>query len=56
VYLELKKRHWGRQSWAKGYCVSTIGLDVEKIRRYVRWQLKKDKAWISSNGGNNLPF
>jgi len=44
TYLDLKKRYWGRHFWAKGYCVSTIGLDEERIRKYVRWQLKKDKA------------
>ena len=42
-YLDLKKRYWGRHFWAKGYCVSTVGLDEEQIRKYVRWQLKKDK-------------
>ncbi|GJQ59311.1 MAG: IS200/IS605 family transposase [Candidatus Scalindua sp. AMX11] len=42
-YLYLKKRYWGRHFWAKGYCVSTVGLDEEQIRKYVRWQLKKDK-------------
>jgi putative transposase len=31
-------------TWAKGYCVSTVGLDEEQIRKYVRWQLKKDKT------------
>jgi hypothetical protein len=44
TYLELKKRYWGRHFWAKGYCVSTIGLEEERIRKYVRWQLKQDKA------------
>ena len=44
TYLDLKKRYWGRHFWAKGYCVSTIGLDEERIRKYVRWQLKQDKA------------
>ncbi len=42
-HLELKKRYWGRHFWAKGYCVSTVGLDEEKIRKYVKWQLEKDK-------------
>ncbi len=42
-YLDLKKRYWGRHFWAKGYCVGTVGLDEEQIRKYVRWQLKKDK-------------
>ena len=40
---DLKKRYWGRHFWAKGYCVSTIGLDEEQIRKYVRYQLHKDK-------------
>jgi putative transposase len=42
-HLELKKRYWGRHFWAKGYCVSTVGLDEEKIRKYVKWQLAKDR-------------
>lgn len=42
-YLDLKKRYRGRHFWAKGYCVSTVGLYEEQIRKYVRWQLKKDK-------------
>ncbi len=44
THLELKKRYWGRHFWAKGYCVSTVGLDEKRIREYVRWQLKQDKA------------
>ena len=42
-YPGLKKRYWGRHFWAKGYCVSTVGLNEEQIRKYVRWQLEKDK-------------
>ena len=42
-HLELKKRYWGRHFWAKGYCVSTVGLDEEKVRKYVKWQQVKDK-------------
>ena len=40
---ELKRRYWGRHFWARGYCVSTVGLNEEQIRKYVRWQLKKDR-------------
>jgi putative transposase len=43
-HLELKKRYWGRHFWAKGYCVSAVDLDEDKIRKYVRWQLEKDKS------------
>jgi putative transposase len=42
-YPKLRKRYWGRHFWARGYCVSTVGLDEEEIRKYVRWQLKKDR-------------
>lgn len=42
-YEKLGKRYWGRHLWARGYCVSTIGLDEEKIRKYVQWQEKQDK-------------
>ena len=44
THLDLKKRYWGRHFWAKGYCVSTVGLDEKRIREYVRWQLKQDNA------------
>jgi putative transposase len=42
-YEGLGKRYWGRHLWARGYCVSTIGLDEEKIRKYVQWQEKQEK-------------
>lgn len=45
-HLELKKLYWGRHFWAKGYCVSTVGLDEEQIRKYVKWQLEKDKRIV----------
>lgn len=37
------RRYWGRHLWVRGYCVSTIGLDEEKIRRYVQWQEAQEK-------------
>ena len=33
----------GRTFWARGYCVSTVGLDEEKIREYIRNQEHLDK-------------
>ena len=42
-HAKLKSRYWGRHFWAQGYCVSTVGLDEEKIRKYVRWQQERDK-------------
>ena len=42
-YEKLGKKFWGRHIWSRGYCVSTIGIDEERIRQYVRWQEEKDK-------------
>ena len=42
-YEKLGRRYWGRHLWSRGYCVSTIGLDEEKIRLYVKWQQQKEK-------------
>jgi putative transposase len=42
-YKQLGKQYWGRHLWSRGYCVSTVGLDEEKIRKYVKWQEQKDK-------------
>lgn len=40
---KLGRHYWGRHLWSRGYCVSTAGLDEEMIRKYVRWQEKKEK-------------
>ena len=34
---------FGRKFWSRGYCVSTVGLDEQMIRAYVRDQEKLDK-------------
>jgi putative transposase len=39
-----KKPYWGNHFWAKGYCVDTVGLDAEMIRKYVRYQEEKEKS------------
>ena len=39
----LRKRYWGMHLWSKGYCVSTIGLDEDKIRKYVIHQENEEK-------------
>ena len=38
-----RKPYWGNHFWSRGYCVSTIGLDEEKIRKYVKHQEEKEK-------------
>jgi putative transposase len=37
------KPYWGNHFWAPGYCVDTVGLNEEKIRRYVQYQERKEK-------------
>lgn len=40
---ELTKVYWGKHLWSRGYCVSTVGLDEDKIRKYVKWQQQRDQ-------------
>ena len=42
-YERLGRKYWGRHLWSRGYCISTVGLDEEQIRLYVKWQEQKDK-------------
>ena len=39
---ELTKQYWGRHLWARGYCVSTVGLNEEQVRKYVKWQQERE--------------
>jgi putative transposase len=39
----LTKTYWGRNLWSRGYCVSTVGLNEEKIKKYVKWQQERDQ-------------
>ena len=40
----LKQRpYWGNHFWAKGYCVDTIGLNPEMIRKYVQYQEDQER-------------
>ncbi len=43
-FKQLKKRpYWGNHFWARGYCVDTVGLDVEMIRKYVKYQEAQER-------------
>lgn len=33
---------FGREFWARGYCVSTVGLNEPAVRQYIRDQEKLD--------------
>ena len=50
-YDHLGKRYWGRHLWSRGYCVSTVGLDEEKIRAYVKYQERKDRDFEQGDLG-----
>ena len=38
-----KKPYWGNHFWARGYFVSTVGIDEAMIIRYVKYQEKQEK-------------
>jgi len=37
-FSELRRKYWGMHIWARGYFVSTAGIDREAIRKYVKEQ------------------
>jgi len=39
-----EKPYWGNHFWARGYCVDTVGLDSEMVRKYVKYQQAKERA------------
>ena len=47
---EQDRRVWGKHFWAQGYCVSTVGPDEAKIRKYIQEQEKFE------SGQNTLEF
>ncbi|MFQ5900548.1 MAG: IS200/IS605 family transposase, partial [Thermodesulfobacteriota bacterium] len=43
-FKHLKQRpYWGNHFWARGYCVDTVGLDAEMIRKYVKYQEAQER-------------
>ena len=38
-----EKNFTGLHFWARGYCVSTVGLNEEEVRKYIREQEEADK-------------
>ena len=44
VFRDLRQqRYWGNRLWSPGYCVGTVGLDEEQIRKYVKYQEKAER-------------
>jgi putative transposase len=42
-YLGRKQNFTGQHFWARGYHVSTVGRDEEKIRQYIRHQENEER-------------
>lgn len=43
-YPKMKEKpYWGNHFWSRGYFVSTIGIDEEMIKRYVKYQEGEEK-------------
>jgi putative transposase len=40
--LNMKQGFTGKHFWSRGYCVSTVGLDEQMIRAYIRNQEELD--------------
>ena len=38
-----EKPYWGNHFWARGYCVDTVGLDAEMVRKYIKYQEAKER-------------
>ena len=42
-FPDLRKRYWGSHFWSRGYYVSTVGMNEEVIKEYIRNQDKLDR-------------
>jgi putative transposase len=53
-FPKLSKKFWGLHIWARGYFVSTVGIDRKVIRRYVKEQqedqIREDQLKLRKNG------
>ncbi len=38
-----QKTYWCNHFWARGYCVDTVGLDEDKVRKYVKYQEAQER-------------
>ena len=38
-----EKPYWGNHFWSRGYCVDTVGLDAEMIRKYIKYQESQER-------------
>ncbi|WP_430304185.1 transposase [Splendidivirga corallicola] len=45
--------YWGNHFWSRGYIVSTIGIDEDKIKRYVKYQEGEGQQ---EDGSKDIPL
>ena len=38
-----EKPYWGNHFWSRGYCVDTVGLNAEMIRKYIKYQERQER-------------
>ena len=43
AYMGRRKNYTGQRFWGRGYYVSTVGVDEETIREYIKRQEKEDQ-------------
>ena len=60
--IRIHREHLGRERnftgyhfWARGYCVSTVGLDEQTVREYIRNQEVEEKRLEQLNLGGLQP-
>ena len=46
-----RKNFNGEKLWARGYAVSTVGFEREKVQEYVKNQEQLDSQGFDENGG-----
>ena len=49
AYMGRRKNFTGQQFWARGYYVSTVGLDEEMVRSYIKKQEQEDRRLEQMN-------
>ena len=55
-YSRLRRNFKGHSFWARGYYVSTVGLDEAKIRRYIKNQQDNDTIEDKYDNDPSDPF
>ena len=53
-YSNLRKNFRGHKFWARGYYVSTVGLDEGKVRKYIEDQKMNEQ--VDEDGRGETPF